>query len=61
MEEFMNRYFSIAELKKIAKFVHDIDNELTRLDTWWTAVSSVGKVNHHEVGFNFWVFVFLGC
>lgn len=49
----MNRYFSIAELKKIAKFVHDIDNELTRLDTWWTAVSSVGKVNHHEVGFNF--------
>ncbi len=34
-------------------FIARINRELTHLDTWWTAVSLVGKVNHQDVGGHF--------
>jgi hypothetical protein len=34
-------------------FIERINQELTHLDTWWTAVSLVGKVNHQDVGGHF--------
>lgn len=34
-------------------FIDKINQELTYLDTWWTAVSLVGKINRHDDGGHF--------